>query len=155
MIITGLHLWYCIHPSPCVCNNNAFWPETQVLRPSNRWCLLMFPMCYFVKVFPFRDDIDKIYSNTTGTGNIGFWMPVFAGSEYNNSQLCYWCDLHFWVLDHHASLWDIDSIMINLSLCTLSVCNLKNYQVFCIYVSFYRVVLLYRQVNASIPCLNI
>lgn len=83
---------------------NAFCLAKQVLRPSDRQYLLMFPMGYSVKlsIFPFRAGEDDIYGYTTGTGNIGFWMPTFADGEYRNSQLCYQYELHFWFLDHRA-----------------------------------------------------
>lgn len=64
-----------------LCYKNAFCLEKQVLRLSERQYLLMFPMGYSVKLslFPFRAGEDDIYGYTTGTGNIGFWMPTFAG----------------------------------------------------------------------------
>lgn len=45
--------------------------------------------------------------------------------------------------------------MIILSYYTLSVWNLKNYHLFCIYISFHMVLVLYSLVKANVPCVII
>lgn len=75
-------LWGChsVTLSPLLQEHFLPW-ETDI--ETCRLYLLMFPTCYSVKLslFPFRAGVDDIYSNTTSTGNIGFWMPAFAGRE--------------------------------------------------------------------------
>lgn len=83
-----------------LCYKNIFCVEKQLLRPPKRWYLLMPPMCYSVNLllFPFRAGVDDIYSNTTGTANIGF--KVYFCRQWNsNSQVFYQYELPFWFLD--------------------------------------------------------